>query len=59
MKVEYRDIHQKPIRRGGHHKRLHVATEVRPIGRVRLGNKLLWTGEIIVITPERKARGMR
>lgn len=54
--VEYRDITIKPTHRGGRVRRTRVATEIRPVGKVRLGNKVLWEGTIVVVTQDRKAR---
>ena len=57
--VEYRDLNIKPIRKGGQYRRVRVATEQRPIGQVRLGNRLSWTGTISVVTHDRKAQGSK
>lgn len=59
MNIEYRDLNLRPLRNGGKRRHLRVATEVRPIGVVGIGNRKLWTGTISVIVPERKARGLK
>lgn len=59
MNVQYIDLIQRPVRKGGRRKQMKVASEVRPVGVVRLGNHRGWTGTVNVITPERKVRGMR
>lgn len=58
-KVNYIDLTVRPIRRGGRYHKSRVASEIRQLGTVRLGNHRGWTGTMNVITTERKVRGLK
>jgi hypothetical protein len=57
--VQYIDLIQRPIRKGGRRRQMKVAAEIRKVGVVRLGNHRGWEGEVKVLTPERRVRGLR